>query len=200
MTIENIALIIITAFINLAVSSFIFYRYQKKVEDSFARSMLEYQTKFVKNYEKTIEILETLHKKYVIFSDASRDLFFKEESISESESDEIIMGKLNDFWNYFRDNRIYLPEFIANDIWNIYRSAVDIASVSIMILLIPPEGFSLPSTPDWAKRITNQFNLSNDDWFLLENPRASFLTFNTMNIKNAKSLEKIYKSVAGINN
>jgi len=68
---DTISLIIVTAFLNAIITgiiaNLIFYRYQKKIEDTFARSMLEYQTKFVRNHEKTVETLDTVYKKFAEF-------------------------------------------------------------------------------------------------------------------------------------
>lgn len=71
---NDIALIIVMAFINIVVtriiSNLIFLRYQKMVEDSFAKSYLEYQTKFVRNHEKQVGALELLCKNYGEFGNA----------------------------------------------------------------------------------------------------------------------------------
>jgi hypothetical protein len=79
---DTLAIIIVTAFLNIMISSIvtnlIFYRKQKDIELSFAKkldefkanlqkSLLEHQTKFVRNHQKRIEALESLHSKYILF-------------------------------------------------------------------------------------------------------------------------------------
>jgi len=41
---ETIATIIVTAFINIAISSFLFYPYQKSIDLSFARKLKEFES------------------------------------------------------------------------------------------------------------------------------------------------------------
>jgi hypothetical protein len=111
MTIENIALIIITAFVNLAVSSILFYRYQKKIEDTFARSFLEYQTKYVRNHEKAVETLEALYRQYLVFHGLYFDAVYAIEKSLVTTFDELsvtVSSALTDFSAIFDNNRIYL--------------------------------------------------------------------------------------------
>jgi hypothetical protein len=130
---RNIALIIVTAFINLAVSNFIFYRYQKKIENSFAekletfranlqKSSTEHQVKFSRNYPKTLEVLETYHHKLQEFSQffhqvhlfiirAVRGTPLEDTEIQEKRH--YFFRVFQDFTTYLTANRLYLPdEFI----------------------------------------------------------------------------------------
>src|SRR5215208_2984174 len=84
---DTISIIIITAFITSAitgiVSNFIFLRYQKRVENTFAqqldefRSNLQYsnferQTKFARIHEKRVEALEALGRLFRDFAESIR--------------------------------------------------------------------------------------------------------------------------------
>lgn len=114
MDINNIALIIVTAFINLAVSNFIFYRYQKKIEDSFARSMLEYQTKFIRNHEKMVETLEVIYQKFSELRLETNRYIMNKILSSENDVDSVrgdlddAFKKADDLFDYFVSNKIHL--------------------------------------------------------------------------------------------
>ena len=71
MDINSIALIIVTAFINLAISNFVFLHYQKKIEESFAKKIYEYQVIYSRKTPKMLEVLETICQKYVKVVEAS---------------------------------------------------------------------------------------------------------------------------------
>jgi len=104
----------------------IFLRYQKKIENSFATSLFEHQTKFVRNHEKMVETLETLYKKYEVFVSHYMDMqgsivsgdieFFSDEQKQEffNASVGMLYSDISDFSQYYRNNRLYLWEH-AND-------------------------------------------------------------------------------------
>jgi hypothetical protein len=72
---DDITLIIVTAFLNAAVSTGIFLRVQKNIELSFdqklekfkadlQKEVNEHQVKFSRTYPKTMEVLETITNKF----------------------------------------------------------------------------------------------------------------------------------------
>lgn len=134
---NDIALIIVTAFLNIlitgVVSNLIFYRYQKKIEDSFSKSLYAYQTKFSRSYPKFLDVLEGFIYKYDRFSFSYRGLVtsirhitimdrfiensgivrvsdarseIKESNLKRKQIDEA----LKESQSYFREVRIYLPD------------------------------------------------------------------------------------------
>jgi hypothetical protein len=118
MDINSIALIIVTAVINLAISNFVFLRYQKKIENSFAKSLFEHNTKFLRSHEKAVETLDNLFKKYVDFETSMRKTLNNAFDLFDSPYDQnrIVQQLLElsniyiDFRSYYHANSLYLSE------------------------------------------------------------------------------------------
>lgn len=127
---NEIAIIIITAFANAAVtaviSNLVFLRYKKEIENSFAQSLFEYQTKFVRNHEKTVETLDTLYKKYAALQRACRDFMNQNERGGDDPDPTKVVSCIEDMSDYFIENRIYLStetektiQTIVNNSWKL---------------------------------------------------------------------------------
>jgi len=197
---DTIGLIILTAFINIVVTSIvsnmIFLRYQKKIENSFATLLFEHQTKFVRNYEKSVETLEMLNKKYVIFSDTLNNLISKQVLLTDKEGEDLA-NKLNDFWNYFRANRLFLPENYIDAIWKIHDKAIKIVSLSYLFVRITPVEINLISKSPLIHLITQHFELP-DDWFDLKEPKLIQEKLLLMLNEESLALEKLYRLIAEV--
>ena len=169
---DTIATIIVTAFLTSLitgiVSNFIFLRYQKKVEASFAKQLEEFranlqysnfeqQIKFARLHEKRVQTLEALYQKYKIF----RDTLYKWiESINlhmmgdalllrididrdrHLQQQSEVRTKLNDCLDYFETNRLLFSVDLVNEIWHIFFEAGNAHSL-ISMALDPDE---LPSS------------------------------------------------------
>lgn len=129
---DTIATIVVTAFLNIIitgiVSNFIFYRFQKKIENTFAKSMLEYQARLTRNFPKTLDTLEMLIGKYNIFKESLlqlREFVVRHARDEDTESQEYndletnINSALEDMNNYLQRNRHLLPDTTVTEIENI---------------------------------------------------------------------------------
>lgn len=123
------------------ISGIAVYRIQRKIDSSFAEKLeklkadlaysnFEQQTKFVKVYQKRIEILRDLYQKFKVFCDTLTEWVFeiiklKEKNISVDPMEKglIAPAKLNDFAKYFDANRHDLPDSINREINRIWESA-----------------------------------------------------------------------------
>ena len=123
---DTIATIVVTAFINIIitgiVSNLIFLRYQKKIENTFAKSMLEYQTKFVRNHEKMVETLETIYQEYSEFRLETTNFLYdmvapiksgKKVNLSDIDN---ATRRSDEIFGYFEKNSIYLPPSTSEEI------------------------------------------------------------------------------------
>lgn len=192
MDITSIALIIITAFINLAVSNIVFYRYQKKIEDSFAKSMLEYQTKFVRNHEKRTEALEILYSKYKAFT----DYFFDMLNAPEGVTIEPPSSQTDDLKKYYSNCRLYFSEDEKTELDDIITTSINL--LIFMLVRFEPSSYS-PGKISWANDITKTYGL--DVTILdLENPDVNLLKdeLDRAIRQQEKRFEKLYSSVASI--
>src|SRR5688500_12899013 len=113
------------------VGGIVVYTIQKKIDATIQKSLFEHETKFSRNYEKRVEVLETLYQKFMVFRDAQKKVGVKvhgfvrgpseidlelhlepntdlsPENYFEMEFD--LSSKLGDFWHYYEINRLYLP-------------------------------------------------------------------------------------------
>lgn len=130
---ETTEIILLTALVNIIVTGLIggvvVYRIQKKIDDGFQRSAFEHQTKFAINHAKTVETLQTLYKKLSDYNEDFRYLIDRSSRYYNSKSDETItkadcekvFEKLVDFRTYYWNNRLFLPDDIAEKILLIYN-------------------------------------------------------------------------------
>lgn len=127
---NELAILIITAFVNAAVtgviSNLVFLRYKTEIENSFAQSLFEYQTKFVRNHEKMVVALDTIYKKYAALLRACRDFMSQNEHENDNPHTSTVVACIADMSDYFNENRIYLPtdvektiQTIVNDCWKL---------------------------------------------------------------------------------
>lgn len=210
MDINNIALIIVTAFINLAVSIFVFYRYQKKIDDTYAKSMLAYQTKYVRNQEKTVETLQILYQKVVLYSIEFNDIidrtFFyiigdSDKGVSITEYQEVF-EKFKDSQTFFIENRLFLSEEIAYKIQSIlgwirhlHNLASDNLSSEKKSEYIHSRWAILSSLKNYDEFHSKKY--SNEEWEELHFGQAASELGQFMS-QSVKELEDLYKSVAEI--
>lgn len=192
MDINNIALIIVTAFINLAVSNYIFFRYQKKIEDSFAKSMLEYQTKFVRNHEKRTEALEILYSKYKAFI----DYLFKILDIPEGVTIQPPSSQTDDLNKYYSTCRLYFSDDEIIELDNIITTSINLTI--FMLVRFEPESYSRAKIT-WANKIikTCGLNLTTLD---IDNLNTKLLKDELGQAirQQEKRIEKLYSSIANI--
>jgi hypothetical protein len=137
---DTIATIIVTAFINIAitgiVSNLIFYRYQKRIEGEFARQKYIYETKLSKGYAKTVEILDNVYRKSRVLADAMFGLTallattqVQGTPIEEQNYRQImheIADRLKEIHKYLEENQLYLPTSITKEIRNIFQEVGEI--------------------------------------------------------------------------
>jgi len=215
---DTIATIIVTAFINIMITSIIsnlvFYRYQKRIESSFAEkleetkaslaySIFEQQTKFTTNYARRVETLDTLYKKFVAYNNALEDLVstkteFVETIIEENEWNQKrdnVNKLLKDFGQYYKDNRLFLPALITENISELYSEA-EMVSFAFPLVL-PFAERDETNTLNWRskKTLTIPFNTGGMRY---DNPVAFIDDMREKMDKQVRYLEHLYKSVAEV--
>ena len=173
---NNIALIIVTAFINLAVSNFLFLRYQKKIESTFIKSVFEYQTKFTRNHEKTVETLETIYQKFQELQvKVNRNIM---NIIVSSENDlpddehrnelKAVFEKADNLQEYYFARRIYLEEKTSEQIGQIVNKT-KLLNLSIHMALII---FDAPDKE--MPKMISALKISAENWGDIKIDEASF--------------------------
>ncbi|SRR5258706_2238195 len=207
---NTIAIIILTAFINVVVTSIvsniIFLRYQKRIENSFATALFEHQTKFVRNHEKAVETLDALYKKYIV---ASQSIMNDTVVVSRIFLSPTRKGKddfeglhsfqlLDDYSAFFESNRLYLSDNINKEIRSIYQA-------SYQIIVIVAFFFATYDNKQDAKRFltinkiieNNKLGINKISW---DEPNIKDFVEEVKEEINNKVLkiESIYKSVADI--
>lgn len=130
---------IATAIVTVLLTGGILFVFHKKIEELFARSLFVYQTKFSINHAKSVETLETLYKKFMIFNNAVEELIsakrFAETEIEDGEWNKKAVNAddlLKNFWNYYKENHLFLPAAMADNIPELYGRT---GRVSLMIAL-----------------------------------------------------------------
>ncbi|HKJ80295.1 MAG TPA: hypothetical protein VKA10_12200 [Prolixibacteraceae bacterium] len=146
---DTISTIFVTAFINVFitgfVSSVVFFRYQKRIEETMAKSLFEYETKFSRNHEKKVETLEELFQKYSDFRiKFNRYLFDGEKSIRELKDDkrEIAEIQIEDIQSYFRSHRIFIDVDIATKLDTVFNNSSRLFLFAGMLSFLPEDDFS----------------------------------------------------------
>jgi hypothetical protein len=218
---DTIAVIIITAFINIIISSivsnFMFYRYKKRIETSFAESLFEHQTKFERHHQKTSETLESLYQIIIVISDKYEKTvygctnFYKNnlEFIHfmdmqylnlEMKDIEYLKSKSDEFSSCFNSNRLYLSPSSIRAIKSIHHR------VDGLIQVVPHYVKLLfdfdDTSPEFMYRLNESIEKLDlgshrivDIWgFML-----LFSDFVEEMNRQAEKLEFLYKSIADIN-
>lgn len=167
---DTIATIIVTAFINViitgVVSNFIFLRYQKKIESTFAKSMFEYQTKYVRNHEKMVETLETVYQRYSELRIELNNLMYDKitpiklgEDVTVADLREAFK-KSDEIFRYFEKNNIYLPQSTIVELRDVLSKTNMIYTViSLGVLILNP-----PKEVEYLSFSTIDFFLMLDMW------------------------------------
>ena len=144
---DTITAVIVTAFLNLAISTGVFLRVQKNIELSFAKQLeafktelqkdvIEHQVKFSRSYPKTMEVLETFteqFKHYVsVFQKHCRPSYYSKEEIAEL-TEEVLWNRHKEYWSlqmdfqsFFGNNRHYLPDAIVSKIEKILEKSAEL--------------------------------------------------------------------------
>jgi len=221
--VDTIATIIFTAFANIIitgiVSNLIFFRYQKRIENTFAKSSFEHQTKFAQLYAKRAETLANLYQKFMAYkaefghmtAEASRVNYDVDESgktqMEFNQGENIaaqvraaitalspeVDKKFADFVTYFDNNRLYLTDNICLVIENIQTRHDLMEFVTFMFYDNAPDEL-IGAAKSSSQALGFKFNIPQD----LEKPDllALIQQMDGEVTKQAKSIERLYKSTA----
>ncbi len=123
---DQILLMVLTVAANALVTGIIVFIFQKRMESSIVRKNFEHQVKFSKFYNKSLEVIETLRQKMILFSVAVLESNIELSSIlfswEERQENSCYEGWLNnqrkkDLYDILRDlikykdeNIIYIPD------------------------------------------------------------------------------------------
>jgi hypothetical protein len=142
-----------TAVVTVILSGVILFLFQERIKTSLAKSLYEHQTKFSRNYEKQVETLETLYKKYLLFDEAFTDMVWTATDYRVTSVDKEIKIDfdafnivteinltLDEFREYFMNNRLFLSAYSIAEVEKI------LWGISIMPTLI--FSISLANEPD----------------------------------------------------
>jgi len=148
---DTITTIIITAFINIAISSFLFYRYQKSIDLSFAKKLKEFehklqfsqfqqQTIFSKIYPKTLDVLENYHQKLLnctslvsnhIITSIGASLQSKPlDKAKKLELENEVREAKDDLDSYLEQSRLHIPDDILETVEQIHNKVLTFMSIS----------------------------------------------------------------------
>ncbi len=184
-----------TAIVTVFLTGGILFVFQERIRTALAKSLYEYQTKFSINHAKTVEALDILYKKFVKFNNAVDELIFAKKYAKTKTEDNEWHKKaanaddlLKDFWNYYKENRLFLPSAIADNISELYHKTE-------MVSLMLTQGL-LRAEPDKGHNLKwERFSL-----FLGReqyNDAETFITDVRKELdRKARYLESLYKSVA----
>jgi len=223
-----IATIILTAFITSVitgiVSNFVFLRYQKRVEISFAEQLEEFrtklqlsnfekQTKFVRNHEKAVATLENLFKKYAdvklklasIYYDVENFYKYFDAQVPFDDKFKIASEKIDDFRDYFSANRIFLSEDAVDLVSKITVFNVFILTLANIAITFHKD--KLPKNSIDSVHIINNNIEHINDFFKINilkldsnNPNMNIFTQQVIEEMNHLSdhLEKLFKLMSDI--
>lgn len=217
---DTIAVIIITAFINIIitgiVSNLMFFRYQKKIESSFAQSLSEHQTKFERQHQKAAETLECLYKEIIVICDKYEQVVygvaaFYRENLEylktmnlrllglDMRDIEYLKSKSNDFYNYFDSNRLFLsPSSISTIKFIHLRVQTLIITTPLLVDLL----FDFDdSSPEFMSRLKETIKILDFTTYTINDVWDYLWVFSDCaeeTKRQAEKLESLYKSIADI--
>jgi hypothetical protein len=197
-----------TAILTASFTGLLLLYFQKRIENSFAKSLLEHQTKFVTLHEKQVQTLESLYRMYLSFSDKVAETLYKfyfpptpsgREEWKRSKGDLLNeVEKHEDFNTYYRNNRLFLPSNIINEIENILSNLFFIQMLIATLMLIYDSDKEQPELIQGANRLSQQILDSSISEVNPENPDLN--SFRDDIIREVRTqvskLEKLYKSIA----
>jgi hypothetical protein len=117
------------------VSGLIFYRYQRNIQDRLDRQKFVFETKVGQGFVKTVETLENLHRMFGTYARAYTKVIGQmvNEHINNSLADISVYSQklgdtrklLEDYGDYFDENRRYIPKNRVHEIEEIFGKAVE---------------------------------------------------------------------------
>jgi hypothetical protein len=128
---------IATAIVTVLLTGGVPFLFQQKIANYFTKSLFVYQTKFSINHAKAVETLETLYKKFVAYHKAVTDTI-SEKNYPGNDAEKTKKMKadsdklLREFEKYSKDNRLYLPNAIAE---SILRLNHDVSWLAVLLML-----------------------------------------------------------------
>ena len=197
---DTLSIIVLTAVINALVTGtiggIVLYRIQKRIDNSY----YEYQTKFTINHAKSVETLKTLYQKFIAFNNALDEFIsekryarLKPKKNEQSQEKHNREKMLADFKDYFRENRLFLPDRLADNIAKLCSHAEWLSlMVGVGLMFAKPDETNSLIWDDDSTGITwgadeNAVKYSNPE-DLLDHIRKDLK-------KQAEYLEKMYKLV-----
>jgi len=180
-----------TAILTAVFTGLLLFYFQKRTENSFAKSLFEYQTKYEISLPNRLKTLESLHNKFIDFVDKFLDVAnYQNKDITD------VYPKLEAFELHLRYSRRYLLEEEGKDLDDIYSNGQH-----LWILLIFLKGNDTYS-PQNVKMInaviqTSKLNLTQLD---SEDPNKKRFKDDLTREINGQThrLEELYKSAANI--
>jgi hypothetical protein len=183
---ETITTIIVTAFLNLAISTGVFLRVQKNIELSFAKqleefrvtlqkSLAEHQIKFSTTYPKTLEVLQGFFEEFqaaaiafnILCQEPSPDERDKQKTYPryELEKNDTYQSLIIDCSVYFYNNRHYLADSIASEIETILETASKLGTslVILTMLFFMPEDKRPETLEGFASRAEFPAHINRND-------------------------------------
>ena len=116
--------IILTTIFNVVFTGFVggivIYTIQKKIDATIQKSLFEHQTRFTISHAKSIAAIETLHQKFILFAHSCENMILARDTQRQRS----VMENLWEFWQYFVDNRLFIPESFEGEIQKVFENAV----------------------------------------------------------------------------
>jgi hypothetical protein len=213
--------IILTTIVNVIITGLVggivIYTIQKKIDATIQKSLFEYQTKFTRNFSKTLEVLDKLHQKVLDYSSSYSVLTYHIEAqilgrkviLTDQEFEKKARETMRAFFDcatFFRENRIYLPDILLGELENIIDKlhALDFYLTGCKTSLQKRADYFPPFLSDVVTdryelsflRFTQEMGLQNIDPGD-KNAPVVFLKAIRVEVKKIQEqFEKLYKSVA----
>jgi hypothetical protein len=204
---------VLDAFITIILAGVILFIFQERIKTSLAKSLYEHQIRFSTTYQKRVEVAETLYRKFLVLSDTMEAIMHTFRDVKKGmpgmkqfddkeyflKCDTEIEDRFDDFWNYYRNNRIYFSEEHTDIVQKVYQRVSFIKNVMWTIIDNYDEITVIPTQLiDICRKILRYKPLNEDnyDWGQLQQP-AEFVNIMAMTLQgDVRSLEFLYKSVA----
>lgn len=205
---DDITLILVTAFLNAAVSTGIFLRVQRniglefdekleKFKTELQKEVIEHEVKFSKTYPKTLEVLEIFTGRFQDFEEAfgnQRDNLIWSNDGFSSRDFLYIYGMILDCEKYFATNRHFLADTIVDPVENIVEEAKELGLLSMEL-----SGYYRDNEKDKIKTLQilhDKGAAYNPNWQLGSDVYKDFETIGNGIKELVRRLEVLYKSVA----
>lgn len=200
-----ILMTIVNTIITGLVGGIVIYTVQRKIDATIQKSLFEHQTKFTRNYNKKVEVLENLYKRVSAFNDSFRNLIFQSFDFDNELrintnvliKCEYLIPLIDEASEYYRENLFDLPEGIVDFVGEITIAMRAIPAVLEMFDFVDAEGSKkrAQSINIYLNQLRSMdvsfrpLDLENPDYITLLDDMQHLISRNTRLLENLYRLE-----------